>query len=117
MPIGLLALYRVLTMGGGAFAWWIGALSFANLSLLMCFLGMLYVVTWKRTRYILNHVGYRLWYMLRINPLVLLIYWTVWTIPLLIGFGMFLTDRGKAWKRTEKVDANHDLIRSKVRRS
>ena len=33
-------------------------------------------------------------------------------IPIVIGFLMFLTDKGKVWKRTTKVDANHNLIRS-----
>lgn len=33
---------------------------------------------------------------------------------MIIGFGMFLTDKGKVWHRTDKVDANHDLIRKDV---
>jgi hypothetical protein len=76
---------------------------------------VVYVTIWKRTRYVLSRWLERLWYVLRINPFVLLVYWVVWSIPIMIGFLMFLTDKGKVWKRTEKVDANHELIRSKRR--
>jgi hypothetical protein len=31
--------------------------------------------------------------------------------PLFIGIQMFVRDKGLIWERTEKVDANHDLVR------
>ena len=54
----------------------------------------------------------RAWYMLRVNPVALMIWWLVWLIPLWIGFRMFLKDEGLVWERTEKIDANHTLVRS-----
>jgi hypothetical protein len=33
-------------------------------------------------------------------------YYMLWTVPVAIGFWMFLADRGKAWARTPKFDAD-----------
>ena len=59
----------------------------------------------------------RAWYMLRVNPLSLMIWWFLWIVPLAIGFRMYLRDEGLAWQRTEKIDANKVLIRKKLRES
>lgn len=40
-----------------------------------------------------------------------MIHWALWTIPLAIGFSMFLRDTGLSWERTEKKDQNHALVR------
>ena len=37
-----------------------------------------------------------------------------WSVSIIIGFQMFLRDKGLAWERTTKVDANHDLVRVRV---
>lgn len=50
-------------------------------------------------------------FALRVNPLFVMAYWLFWSVSLLIGIQMFLRDRGLVWERTEKVDANHDLVR------
>ncbi len=50
-------------------------------------------------------------FALRVNPLFVLLYWLFWSVSLVIGIQMFVRDRGLVWERTEKVDANHDLVR------
>jgi hypothetical protein len=30
---------------------------------------------------------------------------------MVIGFSMYLADRGQRWERTDKHDANHELVR------
>lgn len=67
---------------------------------------------WRMTAAVLPRTADRVKYVLRVNPIFVLIYWIWWTIPLIIGFNMFVRDRGLVWERTEKSDANHDLIRS-----
>lgn len=86
-------------------------LSVANLFLYFILLIRIYVSIWKRSRIVLQSKFDRVRYMFRINPLFLWIYWTVWTIPIWIGFVMFIQDSGKEWDRTEKVDANHNVVR------
>ena len=51
-------------------------------------------------------------FALRVNPLFVMAYWIFWSVSLLIGIQMFLRDRGLTWERTEKVDANHELVRA-----
>jgi cellulose synthase/poly-beta-1,6-N-acetylglucosamine synthase-like glycosyltransferase len=110
LPVGLWVSYNVLTTGQ-TFPWWIDGLSLINLCFMISLLTALYVVMWQRTRYVLSHSLARVWYLLRVNPIILLTYWMFWSIPIVIGYWMFLTDQGKIWRRTKKVDANHDLIR------
>jgi hypothetical protein len=43
-----------------------------------------------------------------------MVYWILWLVPLAIGFRMYLRDGGLVWERTEKVDANHDLVRAQI---
>lgn len=52
----------------------------------------------------------RVKYLARVNPVFLLIYWMWWTVPLALGFVMFLRDTGLTWERTAKTDANADLV-------
>jgi cellulose synthase/poly-beta-1,6-N-acetylglucosamine synthase-like glycosyltransferase len=74
-------------------------------------LGTHWLRAWTLSGAVLNGRRSRLHYMLRINPLFVLGYWLFWTISIAIGFEMFLRDRGLVWERTEKIDANHDLVR------
>jgi len=37
-----------------------------------------------------------------------------WSIPLAIGFSMFVRDTGLVWERTEKINANHGLLQDGV---
>jgi hypothetical protein len=54
--------------------------------------------------------------MLRVNPVFLWVYWLWWSVPIAVGFGMYLRDGGQVWERTEKVDAIHELVREVVKR-
>lgn len=69
------------------------------------------VRAWQASSPVLPRARDRAWYLLRVNPVFLMLYWLWWTIPLCIGFWMFLRDGGLVWERTQKVDANHDLGR------
>jgi hypothetical protein len=73
-------------------------------------MGALYLRTWERTALVLETRRERLAYMLRINPLFVAIWWVMWLAPLGIGLWMYLRDRGLVWERTEKVNANRELI-------
>ncbi len=53
-------------------------------------------------------------FMFRVNPLFLFGYWLWWSVPMVIGFVMFLRDGGQRWERTTKIDANHNLVRETV---
>ena len=78
---------------------WIAAL---NLALFMWSLASLYVNTWGRTRLVFTRWRDGAWYMLRVNPLSLMIWWFLWIVPLAIGFRMYLRDEGLAWERPRK---------------
>ena len=106
LPTGLYALYLYIFYAG-RFQFWLIALSVINVALYLVVLAIIYVNAWRRTRLVLDERWRRIWYMIRINPIFLFIYHTIWTIPIAIGFCMFLADRGKAWLRTEKYDADH----------
>jgi glycosyltransferase XagB len=86
---------------------WLGL---ANAVWLAVSLTLVYRSTWRRTAIVLDRTRDRLRYMLRVNPLFLLTFWLVWAIPVVLGFDMYLRDKGLVWVRTEKVDANRDLV-------
>jgi len=106
LPSGAYALYLSFT-GESRFAFWLIALSVINIASYLVVLGIVYVNAWRRTRLVLDATRLRVWYLLRINPLSLFVYHTIWTIPIVNGFVMYLGNRGKAWVRTQKVDADH----------
>jgi hypothetical protein len=89
---------------------WTVVLAGINVAALMVSMSILYARTWKRTALVLETRRARLAYMLRINPLFVAIWWVMWLAPLAIGLWMYLRDRGLVWERTEKVNANRDLI-------
>jgi cellulose synthase/poly-beta-1,6-N-acetylglucosamine synthase-like glycosyltransferase len=86
------------------------ALGLFNIACLAVSLILIYAATWLRTARVLDRRRDRLRYILRVNPLFLLAWWLLWCIPLVLGFEMYLRDKGLVWERTEKVDANHDLV-------
>jgi cellulose synthase/poly-beta-1,6-N-acetylglucosamine synthase-like glycosyltransferase len=106
LPTGIYALYLFLS-GISVFPLWIVLLSAANIAFYILTMGIFYANAWKRTKLVLNKWYSRVWYMLRINPIVMFLYHVMWVVPLTIGFAMFLTDRGKVWIRTQKYDADH----------
>jgi glycosyltransferase XagB len=50
-------------------------------------------------------------FALRINPLFVMVYWLFWSVSLAMGIEMFLNGKGLVWERTEKSNANGDLVR------
>jgi len=109
LPTGAYAIYRFVA-GIGPFSWWLVVLSLTNIALYLALMGIIYTSTWKRTKLVLSSVSSRIWYMLRINPLFLFLYWLLWAIPIITGFGMFLAGKGRVWKRTDKVDADRRFV-------
>lgn len=65
---------------------------------------------WQMSAPVLPRRRDRLAYVLRVNPLFLLGYWLWWSVPLLKGFVMFIQDKGLVWERTEKTNANQNLV-------
>jgi cellulose synthase/poly-beta-1,6-N-acetylglucosamine synthase-like glycosyltransferase len=111
IPTGVWALW-VWMDGTSIVPAWTIWLAGCNLSALTLSLAALYWTTWKRTALVLRRRRDRAWYMLRVNPVSLMVWWLLWLVPLWIGFRMYRRDQGLAWERTEKSDANHALIRS-----
>lgn len=66
---------------------------------------------WKVSKLVLTTRCDRLRLAARVNPICTLGYWIFWCVSIVIGLQMFLRDKGLVWERTEKVDANHDLVR------
>ena len=85
-----------------------------NVSLFTLLLIRLYRSIWRRSALVLDTRWKRVWYLVRVNPISLMIWWIVWLIPLYIGFRMYLRDEGLIWERTEKTNANRLLINSQV---
>ncbi len=106
VPTGIFAAWTFY-LGHNPFPVWTVWLSLLNILLYVILVGILHVNAFRRTQYVLTNLGSRLWFSLRVNPLFMFVYYLFWTIPVAIGFWMFLTDRGKAWERTEKRDADH----------
>jgi len=112
IPVGALALAEVMA-GRSELPTWTLWLAAANLTAFAVSLGFLYRQTWRRTGLVLTRWRDRALYMLRVNPASILIWWLMWVAPLAIGLWMYLRTGGLVWQRTEKVDANHDLVRAR----
>lgn len=87
-------------------------LSSANIAGAVAILTTNWLRAWTLSKLVVDKRRSRLRYLLRVNPLLVLCYWMFWTIAIVVGFEMFLRDKGLVWERTEKVDANHDLVRA-----
>lgn len=111
IPSGVWAIVMLLTHHHVVPSWtvWLAAV---NLTAFVISLSILYAKTWRRTELVLDRWTDRVWYMIRINPISAMIWWLLWIIPLLIGLRMFLRGEGLVWQRTEKIDANHKLVRA-----
>jgi cellulose synthase/poly-beta-1,6-N-acetylglucosamine synthase-like glycosyltransferase len=115
VPTGIWALWVYLTNQSPLPVWTVW-LSLINLMAFAVMLGLLYGRTWQRTGLVLDRWIDRVWYMIRVNPLSIMVWWVLWLIPLFIGFTMYLRDGGLVWQRTDKVDANHALVRAQLER-
>ena len=114
IPIGVWALCNYFDGTSYLPVWTIGLAAF-NVGSYVLMLSAMYWSTWKRTALVLKTGRERLWYMFRVNPLSLAIWWLVWLVPLWIGFRMFRHDRGHIWERTEKINANEPLMQELLR--
>ena len=85
--------------------------SIFNLTCLVFMLSGLYWSTWKRSKIVLATRRERLWYLLRVNPVFVMVWWLFWLIPMWIGWRMYKTNTGLVWARTLKLDKNKQLIR------
>jgi serine/threonine protein kinase/cellulose synthase/poly-beta-1,6-N-acetylglucosamine synthase-like glycosyltransferase len=112
LPLGMWALYEWFNGTSPLSVYWVG-LSMFNIASYILLMTRIYIATWQRTSLVLSHFWDRVRYLIRVNPIFLWVYWLIWIIPICIGFQMFLRDRGQEWIRTEKVDANHALVREK----
>jgi glycosyltransferase XagB len=93
---------------------WLIILSVFNILSWTCMLTVIYYQVWKKSALVLPTKAKRLWYLLRINPVIALMWWLFWLIPLWIGFRMFKGEGGLVWERTEKIDANAKLLSNKI---
>ncbi|MCW5720670.1 MAG: glycosyltransferase [Devosia sp.] len=110
LPLGIWVSANFL-FGASVVPFWAVALSLVNIVIFVLSMTRLYVRTWQRSALVLPRRRDRLWYLLRVNPVFIMVWWLIWLIPLWIGLRMFLRDEGLVWERTEKTDANHALVR------
>ena len=100
--------------GTGILPDWCAYWSMANVGLCAVFMTEQYWRTWRRTKLVMDTTWQRVRYMLRVNPLFVLLWWMFWAIPLWIGYGMYRNNRGLIWERTLKKDDNRLLVRDRV---
>jgi cellulose synthase/poly-beta-1,6-N-acetylglucosamine synthase-like glycosyltransferase len=89
----------------------LAALTILNLLGILIILLYNWMNACRVSRLVLDSRQDRLRFAIRVNPLFVLIYWLFWSVSIVIGIQMFIRDKGLVWERTEKVDANHDLVR------
>lgn len=110
--IGIWALVSAWTSDQRLLSTPVRSLALVTFALAVVVVGLGWFSAWRMTAPVLPTRRERLIYVLRVNPLFLLVYWLWWSVPLYKGFTMFVQDRGLVWERTEKIDANKELIRS-----
>jgi hypothetical protein len=109
--LGVWALVAALNSATRVVPVWVEVLCFLTLACAVLVLGIGQRAAFRQTRLIWTSRRDRLHFMFRVNPLFVFLYWIWWAIPLAIGFTMYVRDRGLTWERTEKTDANHELVR------
>lgn len=109
VPLGAWALWQYFH-GRGNLPAAVATIAAINIAMLVLLLGRLYKSVWTRSRLVTQGVWPRVWFLIRINPISLMIWWLIWLIPLFIGLRMFIKDQGQVWERTEKTNANEELI-------
>ncbi|QPQ55417.1 hypothetical protein IC614_02055 [Allosphingosinicella flava] len=110
LPAGIWAVAEY-AAGTPALPIWATGLALLNLALFFGSLMLIYWNTWKRTAFVLKRRRDRIQYMIRVNPLSIMIFWLIWLIPLWIGWRMYRRDEGLVWERTVKINANEELVR------
>ena len=89
----------------------LAGLALVNVSGAVTILAHNWTNAWRVSRQVLDSRKARLRLALRLNPMFVMAYWLFWSVSMIIGIQMFIRDKGLVWERTEKVDANHDLVR------
>src|SRR5262249_54067604 len=110
IPVGIWALWTYLN-GSGKLPEWTIFHSCLNITFFIFLFAGLYRSTWERTAVVLHTKRERFWYLLRINPFFVMIWWLIWLAPLWIGWRMYRKDTGLVWARTLKLDKNATLVR------
>ncbi len=110
IPVGIWALWRWAD-GTGPLPGWTVMLSALNITCYSLAMMLLYVSVWRRTALVLERKRDRFRYLVRCNPIFLMIWGLIWIVPLWIGWRMYRKDEGLVWERTEKIDANAHLVR------
>ncbi len=114
LPVGGWAIYTLIE-GDSPLPPWTITLAIGTSFTYLLALSGLYLSIWRRSEIVLERRVDRLRYLVRVNPLSLVLWSMIWVIPIIIGWWMYIRDTGLVWERTVKVDANAGLIRSKVR--
>jgi cellulose synthase/poly-beta-1,6-N-acetylglucosamine synthase-like glycosyltransferase len=109
--VGIWAIVASATSSGRAIPVADEVLAIVTMVLAVVVMGYGWLQAWRMTRPVLATRRERVTFVLRVNPIFQLVYWLWWSIPLAKGFVMFVRDHGLVWERTEKLDANHDLVR------
>jgi len=112
LPVGIWALVTYIDDTGPLPVWTL-VMAAINVILYLVAMGSLYWATWKRTAIVLPRRRERLWYLIRVNPISVWLWWAVWLVPLWVGWRMYRRDHGLVWERTEKIDANAALVRGR----
>ena len=114
-PVGLAtgtwALAATVSSGGKAMDPPLENLSVITIATTIIVIALGQVRALRQSGLVLRSARERAYFMFRVNPVFLFAYWLWWSLPMAVGFVMFLGDKGQRWERTTKVDANHDLIR------
>ncbi len=113
LPIGIWTLYAVI-FGGARLLVGLSILSGANIICYMTVLGYFYISAWKHIGQVVDNNWDKVRFLFRVNPFFLWLYWLIWIVPMFMGFKMFIGDGGLVWQRTEKIDANHSLVRQRI---
>ncbi len=109
IPSGVWAVY-LFANGQNPYPLWAVILSIVNIVFYISLMTAIYVNSWKVTKPVLDGTGGRLSYFFTVNPFTLFIYWLLWLIPIAGGFFLWVTGQGKAWARTQKVDADRRFV-------
>jgi cellulose synthase/poly-beta-1,6-N-acetylglucosamine synthase-like glycosyltransferase len=112
-PTGVWALW-MLIKGAHVLPLWAAVLAAVNIGLCIFAFASSYSNVWTRSGLVLETKRERLAYLLRVNPLTIAAWWMIWLWPLAQGFWMYLRDHGLVWERTEKVNANQELIETNM---
>jgi glycosyltransferase XagB len=112
VPIGIWAIIAW-SLQASPLPRWLVILAAVNILMFVISLANMYVGAWRMTKVVLPSFWKRLLYLVRVNPLFLLVFWIFWLIPLWIGWRMYRRDTGLVWERTVKLNAIESAVRAR----